>query len=299
MESDILEFDIKEEKTEKYLKDDFERDVLGTDVVELLSILEYKKNIILQGAPGVGKTFIAKRLAWAMMGEKDNSRIAQIQFHQSYEYEDFVMGLKPDADGRFKVRTGVFYNICKKAEKSNAPHFLIIDEINRGNISRILGEMFSLIEKEYRGETIMLKENNEEFSVPKNLYIIGTMNTADRAIELVDYALRRRFAFVSIEPKLESEGFKRILVKHNSIMLNRVVKELIALNKEIEDDPVLGKGFMIGHGYFCGDKVINDESISNTIKYEIIPTLEEYWFDSGDKVETWKQRLINAITVKR
>lgn len=156
----------------------------------LVNLLKTKKNIILQGAPGVGKTFVAKRLAFSIMGQKDTSRVMMVQFHQSYSYEDFVMGFRPSKDG-FELTSGPFYQFCKAAQEDDErDYFFIIDEINRGNVSKIFGELLMLIEKEKRGEKLHLLYSNEPFSVPENVYIIGTMNTADRSLAIIDYALR-------------------------------------------------------------------------------------------------------------
>ena len=172
---------------------------------EMVSLLEKKKNIILTGAPGVGKTFAARRLAWAMMGERDDERVEFVQFHQSYAYEDFICGYKPSSDGGFELREGIFYTFCKKAEKDlDHLYFFIIDEVNRGNISKIFGELLMLIEEDKRGDQAyavrLAYRPDEQFTVPKNLYIIGLMNTADRSIALMDTALRRRFSFVEMMP---------------------------------------------------------------------------------------------------
>lgn len=289
---------IIEKKFDTYTKFDFEREVMGTDVVDLINILEYKKNIILQGAPGVGKTYTAKRLAWAMLGFKDTDRIMQVQFHQSYGYDDFIMGLKPTEDGGFKFEPGPFYVFCKKAEKDKEhPYFIVIDEINRGNMSKILGEMFSLIEKDHRDEAIMLKYNAEMFSVPSNLYIIGTMNTADRGLVMLDYALRRRFAFITVEPKFKSDGFRQLLIMTNNIKFNKIARKIIDLNKEISEDDMLGPGFQIGHSYFCTGKKMTDDILKNIITYEIMPLIEEYWYDSPDKVTKWRE-IFQSILVK-
>lgn len=293
---DITNFDDLETpnspSTNVYTKFDFEREVFGTDVVDLINILEYKKNIILQGAPGVGKTYTAERLAYAMLGSKDKNRILQVQFHQSYGYEDFVMGLQPTEDGGFRFQHGPFYLLCKKAEKdkSGKPYFIIIDEINRGNMSKILGELFSLIEKNYRGKEITLKYNNELFSVPENIYIIGTMNTADRGLVMLDYALRRRFAFITTEPAYKSSGFRQLMAQSNNIKFNKIARKIIDLNKDISEDDLLGPGFQIGHSYFCLGRKVTDGDLFHIINYEIMPLLEEYWYDSLEKVELWRGR---------
>lgn len=288
---DTSNIEINTVKRVPYTKFDFEREVFGVDAVDLVDLLEYKKNIILQGAPGVGKTHTAKRLAYATLNSKDDSRVMQIQFHQSYTYEDFMVGLKPTVDGGFKFETGPFYNICKLAENDpeHLPYFLVIDEINRGNMSKILGEAFSLIEKDHRCEEITLKYNNEKFSVPDNLYIIGTMNTADRGLVMLDYALRRRFAFITIEPAYKSAGFRSIMVASNNIKFNRIAKKITELNKEISRDIMLGPGFQVGHSYFCLNRPVTDADLEKIITYEIMPLLEEYWYDdTNGKVQRWR-----------
>jgi 5-methylcytosine-specific restriction protein B len=282
----------------RYTNFDFEREVFGTDVVELLNTLEYKKNIILQGAPGVGKTHTAKRLAYAKMGCKDDSRILQVQFHQNYTYDDFIQGLRPNVDGGFTVETGPFYNICKQAEndKKHRDYFIVIDEINRGNMSKILGEAFSLIEKDHRNEKIQLRGNGEKFGVPDNLYIIGTMNTADRGLVQLDYALRRRFAFITTNPAFKSSGFRQLMTNSNNIKFNKIAKEITKLNEAICNDEMLGKGFMIGHSYFCLGRPVTTEDLKRIVDYEIMPLLEEYWYDDSEgKVERWRDRFYNIL----
>ena len=192
-----------------YTRDDFLQEVYMPPerYDTLVTVLRHKKNIILQGAPGVGKTFAARRLAWAMMGTKDESRIELVQFHQSYSYEDFIMGYKPVEDG-FKMKEGIFYRFCKKAEaQPDKDFFFLIDEINRGNMSKIFGELLMLIEKEYRGTPVTLAYSGERFAVPERVHIIGMMNTADRSLAIIDYALRRRFSFFEMEPGFRTEGF--------------------------------------------------------------------------------------------
>ena len=201
-----------------YTEDNFLDEVFMTQdkYRRLITQVTSKKNIILQGAPGVGKTYCAKRLAYSIIGEKNRERVMLIQFHQSYSYEDFVMGYRPDGQG-FKLVEGPFYTFCKRAQDdSENKYFFIIDEINRGNLSKIFGELLMLIEADKRGQEIRLMYSNEQFSVPENLYIIGMMNTADRSLAMIDYALRRRFAFVNFEPAFDSRGFKNILLRANS-----------------------------------------------------------------------------------
>ena len=219
----------------------------------LFNLLTHKKNLIVEGAPGVGKTFMAKRLAYSIMGVKDISRVMMVQFHQSYSYEEFVMGYRPSKEG-FELRYGSFYNFCKKAdEDSENDYFFIIDEINRGNLSKIFGELFMLIENDKRGEKnkIQLLYSDELFFIPKNVYIIGLMNTADRSLAMIDYALRRRFAFFDLKPGFKSEGFKRYQSNLSNNVFDRLINVMDELNCEIENDESLGEGFRIGHSYLC------------------------------------------------
>lgn len=264
------------------------------DYKHLTHLLLRKKNLILQGAPGVGKTFAAKRLAYAMMGEKDDSRVTQVQFHQNYSYEDFVMGYKPNAAGGFELRQGVFYQFCKKAEAdAERKYFFIIDEINRGNLSKIFGELLMLIEKGYRGKEIQLAYTHEAFSVPDNVYIIGMMNTADRSLAMIDYALRRRFSFFEMKPGFEHPCFMEQVKRLLDPKLEKLVKAIIELNSVIEDDDSLGSGFCIGHSYLCDLGV--DYDLQDIVEYDIIPMLREYWFDNNSKFEQQAQRLRDAI----
>ena len=276
-----------------YTKSDFLDEVYMTEkrYENLVAVLRNKKNIILQGAPGVGKTFAARRLAWAMMGEQDDSRIEFVQFHQNYSYEDFMMGYKPVEDG-FKLKYGIFYRFCQKAaNQPDKEFFLIIDEINRGNMSKIFGELLMLIEKDYRGTKATLAYNGLSFSVPKNLYIIGMMNTADRSLAMIDYALRRRFSFFEVEPGFDSEGFIHYQNGLNNETLNELISKVKDLNHEIALDKSLGKGFCIGHSYFCGRDICTDEWMHSIVDYDILPMLSEYWFDDPNKLQRWENIL--------
>lgn len=276
-----------------YTKDDFLDEVYMSEkrYDSLVAVLRNKKNIILQGAPGVGKTFAAERLAWSMMGEKDENRIEFVQFHQSYSYEDFMMGYKPVENG-FELKYGIFYRFCKKAaNQPDKEFFFLIDEINRGNLSKIFGELLMLIEKAYRGTKLTLAYNGLSFSVPENLYIIGMMNTADRSLAMIDYALRRRFSFFEIEPGFDSEGFIRYQNGLHNETLDALISRVKELNREIALDSSLGKGFCIGHSYFCGRDVCTEDWLHAVVDYDILPMLREYWFDDADKLQRWENIL--------
>ena len=286
----------EESEFEPYTKEDFLADVfMDKSIYErLVSILQITKNLILKGAPGVGKTYAAKRLAYSIMGEKNTERVKFVQFHQSYSYEDFVMGYRPNDSGGFVLRPGVFYKFCKKAEMDPGhDYYFIIDEINRGNLSKIFGELFVLIEADKRGEEVQLAYRDELFSVPKNLYIIGMLNTADRSLAMIDYALRRRFSFVEMEPAIEK------LIKMHGVdpasKLGKLLDEVKNLNEDIKDDPSLGSGFRIGHSYFCDSEAVTDTNLPNIVEFEIVPMLEEYWFDNPIKATDWSERLRSAI----
>lgn len=274
-----------------YTKKDFLSEVYMSEnqYDRLSGVLLNKMNLILQGAPGVGKTFTAKRLAYSLMGEKDDSRIEFVQFHQNYSYEDFVMGYRPSGDS-YELKYGIFYQFCKKAENHrDKKFFFIIDEINRGNLSKIFGELLMLIEKDYRGTKATLAYNGMPFSVPKNLYIVGMMNTADRSLAMIDYALRRRFSFFEMAPAFESKGFKEYQHSLDNRTFNELISEIVKLNGEISRDKSLGKGFCIGHSYFCGKtkETCTNEWMQSVVNYDILPMLSEYWFDDDTKVQRW------------
>ncbi len=299
-------FDIEEEEVGEdinelptYEKEDFLAEVYmdESEYWTLVNLLKTKKNVILQGAPGVGKTYAAKRLAYSIMGVKDPNRVAMVQFHQSYSYEDFIMGFRP-SEKNFELKKGAFYNFCKKAEIDNEKdYFFIIDEINRGNMSKIFGELFMLIENDKRGQTLQLLYSNEMFSVPKNVYIIGMMNTADRSLALLDYALRRRFSFFELRPGFDSKGFMKLKASINDERFSRLIDCVKDLNESISMDDSLGTGFCIGHSYFCikDYESKRDFVLSNIVEYDIIPMLKEYWFDEPQKVRNWSESLRNSI----
>lgn len=283
-----------------YTKTNFLKDVyMSEDKYDrLVSVMKRKKNMILQGAPGVGKTFAAERLAYSMLGKKDTSHVSLIQFHQNYSYEDFIMGYRPTENG-FALTPGVFYEFCQKAQQHpREDYFFLIDEINRGNMSKIFGELLMLIENSYRGKPVTLSSNGESFTVPKNLYVIGMMNTADRSLAMIDYALRRRFSFIELEPGFETDGFKAYQKGLGNEILDKLVAAVERLNEEIKNDSSLGKGFCIGHSYFCGLENPKDCTVSwmrEVVEYDILPMLEEYWFDSPAQLAKWKSELCGVL----
>lgn len=263
----------------------------------LVELVRMKKNVILQGAPGVGKTFAAKRLAYSMMGCKDQNRVMMVQFHQSYTYEDFIEGFRPSGTGNtFEIKKGAFANFCRRAsEDPDHEYFFIIDEINRGNLSKIFGELFMLIENDKRGNALQLLYSGDKFSVPPKLYIIGMMNTADRSLAMLDYALRRRFAFFEMKPEFESDGFREYRMHLANGKFDRLIDCVEKLNTIIATDDSLGEGFCIGHSYFCNLKEITDKVLSNIVEYEMVPLLKEYWYDEPIKVKDWAEKLRSSV----
>jgi 5-methylcytosine-specific restriction protein B len=267
----------------------------------IIESLERRRNVILEGPPGVGKTFVARRVAWTLMGQRDDSRVLMVQFHQSYAYEDFIQGWRPAASGGFELRNGVFYEFCQRAAQDpDRPYVFIIDEINRGNLSRILGEAMLLIEADKRGPgwsvpLTYARSLDDRFYVPDNIFLLGLMNTADRSLALVDYALRRRFAFVKLEPGFGTEAFAAFFDDLGEPELAaRIIERMTALNERIRDDRRnLGPGFEIGHSFFVPEgNEVSFDWYERVIRSEIEPLLREYWFDSQDKVEAAVSELL-------
>ena len=278
-----------DEADEHYTSADFLDEVFlrPEDLEQMLGLLRRKKNLILQGAPGTGKTFAAKRLAYALMGQTDDSRVEVVQFHQSTAYEDVVVGLRPTAEGGFAAAEGVFARFCRRAAADPGRDYVfIIDEINRANISKAFGELLMLIEAEHRGEALRLPVSGELLSVPKRLHIIGMMNTADRGLALIDYALRRRFAFFEMRPALDHPGFLRHVEAVGSVRLEALVDVVRRLNQRIAEDEALGPGFQIGHSYLClpaadpENPAGTDADVTSVVRYELEPLVREYWFDN-------------------
>lgn len=273
---------------------------------QALEIWRVKKNLILQGPPGVGKSFVARRLAYALMKFSDPSRVRTVQFHQAYAYEDFVQGFRPGRGMGFELREGVFVEFCRRALKDKDENYVfIIDEINRGNLAKILGELMLLIEPDKRSSEWAVKlasaeKADDRFYVPKNIFILGMMNTADRSLAVVDYALRRRFAFVTLKPAYDAPTFRAYLEAQglSSECVSRLLINMIRLNEEISQDyQNLGAGYCIGHSFFSDFSSARDKEGENAwvrriISSEIVPLLQEYWFDDPKKVQEWNDRLL-------
>jgi len=274
---------------------------------QMLERLSTKKAMILQGAPGVGKTFIARKLAYALMNEVDNGRLEMVQFHQSYAYDDFVRGYRPlpGKAGSFGLQNGVFFEFCQKAAQDpDREYVFIIDEINRGNLSLIFGELLMLIEGDKRGPEFavpLVYRNPDEprFFIPANVYVIGLMNVADRSLAMVDYALRRRFAFVTLQPQYESRLFSQWLLDRlmPAEIVELITARMNALNREIREDPLLGENYQVGHSYFCpkGDNFVAlDEGwYRSIVQTEIAPLLKEYWFDNPQRASEAIKKLLS------
>jgi 5-methylcytosine-specific restriction protein B len=277
-------------------------------IYRLLERVRSKKNVVIQGPPGTGKTWLAKRLAYALIGSSDpkltRQRLRIIQFHPSYSYEDFVCGWRPTGNGTLALLDGVFLQIVEAAKaQPDRPFVLVIEEINRGNPAQIFGEVLTLLEvsKRNRDDAMELAyhtEKHEKVYVPKNIHVIGTMNIADRSLALVDLALRRRFAFVDLEPQF-NEHWRRWCVERCGFPIEAVDlmrARIAALNEEIEGDRALGSQFRIGHSYLtpAADMPVSDpvEWFRDVVRTEIVPLLEEYWFDAPEKASAAARNLL-------
>jgi 5-methylcytosine-specific restriction protein B len=274
---------------------------------KILERLRTKKNLILQGPPGTGKTWLAKRLAFALIGQRDDSKVRAVQFHPNLSYEDFIRGWRPTGDGKLTLVDGPFIEMIKTAAKDpTSRHVIVIEEINRGNPAQIFGEMLTLLEVDKRtpNEALELsykRSDGERVSIPDNLYVIGTMNIADRSLALVDLALRRRFAFIDLEPALGKlwQDWVQAQCGIDSEILVEIENRLNALNNDISADTGLGPQFRVGHSYVTPPfgVPISDarEWFRQVVDTEIGPLLDEYWFDALEKSQKAKERLLEGF----
>jgi 5-methylcytosine-specific restriction enzyme B len=275
-----------------------------TDVALALRRLTHKKALILQGAPGVGKTFMARKLAYAFLEARDDARITSIQLHPSYTYEDFVRGYRPTGQaGTFALMDGPFLRLCQQAaDDPDRRHVLLVDEINRGHLSQVFGELFMLLEGDKRGPRhavtpLYRRTDGETFHVPENVYVIGTMNIADRSLALVDFALRRRFAFLTLEPQFGAQAFVTWLQERKMppALCALIVQRMGALNNHIAEDSRLGPAFRVGHSFFCprGEdfSLLTKDWFAEVVETEVVPLLEEYWHDAPQDLEQAVARL--------
>ena len=275
------------------------------EIDRLLDRLRTKKNLILQGPPGTGKTWLAKRLAFALMGQKDDSKVRAVQFHPNLSYEDFVRGWRPTGEGKLSLADGVFMEAIKAASKEPSSKFVVvIEEINRGNPAQIFGELLTLLEAGKRTPNEALElcypdadGKRRPVHIPENLYVVGTMNIADRSLALVDLALRRRFAFVGLEPRL-GQVWREWVVKECAVdpgLVADIERRITELNDQIAADARLGKQFRIGHSYVtpahrleAGD---TKKWFQQVVETEVGPLLDEYWFDAPDEAQKAIARL--------
>jgi len=305
-----VEPEVRREAFTPYSVDDILQDGCFLAKDELTDILERvrtKKNVILQGPPGTGKTWLAKRLAFALMGHRDESRVRAVQFHPNLSYEDFVRGWRPSGDGKLDLVDGPFLQMIKAAsQEPEVKSVLVIEEINRGHPAQILGEMLTLLEADKRTPTEALelcyrREAGERVFIPGNLYVIGTMNIADRSLALVDLALRRRFAFVDLEPRLGNtwKNWVGQSYKIDREFLDDIEQRILALNEHIAADSSLGKQFRIGHSYVTppvGARIADPRRwFLHVVETEIGPLLDEYWFDAREKAEQARKRLAEGL----
>ncbi|OZF29270.1 hypothetical protein CH296_18065 [Rhodococcus sp. 14-2496-1d] len=277
---------------------------------ELEAILERltsKKNLVLQGPPGTGKTWLARRIAWALCNERETERVVVVQFHPSLAYEDFVRGWRPSSTGKLALEDGPFLKLCEDARNHpKKDYVIVIEEVNRGNPAQIFGELLTLIEADKRSNQNAMRlayprYDEERFSVPGNVHIIGTMNVADRSLALVDMALRRRFAFIELTPSFGDDWAQHVSgLGYDLEVLEAFGSRITLVNRDIANDHALGKQYAIGHSFFTPNFKLEltglgtVEWIQRVIDTEIVPLLDEYWYDRPDLAQAAAKNLRGA-----
>ncbi|RMT66872.1 hypothetical protein ALP29_00113 [Pseudomonas syringae pv. avii] len=278
-----------------------------TELESMLIRLREKKNLILQGPPGTGKTWLAKRLAFALIGARDIKKVRSVQFHPNLSYEDFVRGWRPNGQGGLALAEGVFMEVIKAAlNNPDSTFVVVIEEINRGNPAQIFGELLTLLEagKRTPSEALELsypdaEGNRTSVHIPENLHVIGTMNVADRSLALVDLALRRRFAFIGLTPRL-GDRWRKWVIEQGGVdagLVQDIEGRMGELNAKIAEDERLGKQFQIGHSYVTPSELLDEgttrEWFIRVVETEIAPLLDEYWADTPASA---KEAVVNLLS---
>ena len=306
--------DHEQKKKKRTVKDDVVHQYTPSDILsegcfltedrlaEIHNRIERKKNLILQGPPGTGKTWIAKRIGWVLIGKKQSTNLTAVQFHPNLSYEDFVRGFRPTGGGTLAVEDGVFMNAIENALNEPDEKFVVvIEEINRGNPAQIFGELLTLLEADKRNEEEALAltyahpdRSTQSVYLPPNLYVIGTMNLADRSLALVDFALRRRFAFEDLKPELTSR-WRSWVVEELGVdenLVQDIAKSINSVNEKIQEDKRLGSAYVIGHSFVTPPSRLESGGTKawflDVVDTELLPLLNEYWFDEPEKVEEAK-----------
>jgi 5-methylcytosine-specific restriction protein B len=276
-----------------------------TELEPMIERLRSRKNIVLQGPPGTGKTWLARRrLGWALCDERGTPRVQVVQLHPSLTYEDFVRGWRPSGDG-LGLADGPFLDMCTRAAADpDQTYVLVIEEINRGNPAQVLGELLTLIEADKRSPEHAMRlayprAKEERFFVPPNLYLIGTMNVADRSLAIVDMALRRRFAFIELRPSFGDDWVQHVSgLGYDLDLLERYGERVSRLNEVVTKDAALGRQYCVGHSYFTPAVRLEETGLDTVgwwrrvVETDVRPLLEEYWFDRPEVAEAECRKLL-------